>query len=96
MIANTIFKGVLLKLLSVNGLLQENTESNITNCIPVRGRIKETAWVDNLVIPQYAGWITSYPPVVNGYVIQTLNTKLLSLEITVKLFQVLYNLVCNR
>ena len=31
MIANTIFKGVLLKLLSVNGLSQENTESNITN-----------------------------------------------------------------
>ena len=27
MIANTIFKGILLKLLSVNGLLQENTES---------------------------------------------------------------------
>ena len=32
--------------------------------------------VDNLVIPQCAGWITSYPPVINGYVIQTLNTKL--------------------
>ena len=31
MIANTIFKGVLLKLLSVNRLSQENTESNITN-----------------------------------------------------------------
>ena len=31
MIACTIFKGVLLKLLSVNGLSQENTESNITN-----------------------------------------------------------------
>ena len=31
MIANTIFEGVLLKLLSVNGLSQENTESNITN-----------------------------------------------------------------
>ena len=31
MIANTIFKGVLLKLLSVNGVLQENTESNISN-----------------------------------------------------------------
>ena len=45
-------------------------------CIPVRGRIKETARVDNLVIPQRAGWITSYPPIVNGYVIQTLNTKL--------------------
>ena len=29
--ANTTFKGVLLKLLSVNGLSQENTESNITN-----------------------------------------------------------------
>ena len=28
MIANTIFKGVLLKLLSVNGLSQENMESN--------------------------------------------------------------------
>ena len=45
-------------------------------CIPVRGRIKETARVDNLVIPQRAGWITSYPPVVNCYMIQTLNTKL--------------------
>ena len=45
-------------------------------CIPVRGQIKEIARVDNLVIPQHAGWITSYPPVVNGYVIQTLNTKL--------------------
>ena len=67
-------------------------------CILVRGRIKETARVDNLVIPQRAWWITSssYPPVVNGYVIQILNTKLLSLEITVKLFQVLYNLVCNQ
>ena len=31
MIANTNFKEVLLKLLSVNGLSQENTESNITN-----------------------------------------------------------------
>ena len=31
MIPNTIFKGVLLKLLSVNGLSQENVESNITN-----------------------------------------------------------------
>ena len=31
MIANTIIKGLLLKLLSVNGLSQENTESNITN-----------------------------------------------------------------
>ena len=31
MIANIIFKGVLLKLLSVNGLSQENMESNITN-----------------------------------------------------------------
>ena len=31
MTANTIFKGVLLKLLSVNELSQENTESNITN-----------------------------------------------------------------
>ena len=31
MIANTLFKGVLLKLLSVNGLSEENTESNITN-----------------------------------------------------------------
>ena len=45
-------------------------------CIPVRGQIKETARVDNLVIPQRAGWITSYPPIINGYVIQTLNTKL--------------------
>ena len=45
-------------------------------CIPERGQIKETARVDNLVIPQRAGWITSYSPVVNGYVIQTLNTKL--------------------
>ena len=43
-------------------------------CIPVHGRIKETARVDNLVIPQHAGWITSYSPVVNGYMIQTLNT----------------------
>ena len=69
-----------------------------SSCILVRGQIKETARVDNLVIPQCAGWITSYPPVVNGYVIPTLNTKLLSLKITVKLFlnQVLYNLVCNR
>ena len=41
-------------------------------CILVRGWIKETARVDSLVIPQRAGWITSYPPVVNGYVIQTL------------------------
>ena len=31
MIASTISKGVLLKLLSVNGFSQENTESNITN-----------------------------------------------------------------
>ena len=44
--------------------------------IPVRGRIKETARVDNLVIHPDDGWITSYPPVVNGYVIQMLNTKL--------------------
>ena len=44
------------------------------SCIPVHGWIKETARVDNLVIPQRAGWITSYPPVINGYVIQTLNT----------------------
>ena len=43
--------------------------------IPVHGRIKETTRVDNLVIPQHAGWITSYPPVVNDYTIQTLNTK---------------------
>ena len=28
---NTTFKGILLKLLSVNGLPQENTESNIAN-----------------------------------------------------------------
>ena len=27
--------------------------------------------VDNLVIPQLAGWITSYPPVVHSYVMQT-------------------------
>ena len=27
--------------------------------------------MDNLVIPQRTGWITSYPPVVNGYVMQT-------------------------
>ena len=46
-----------------------------STCIPVHGRIKEIARVDNLVIPQRAGWITSYPPIVNGYVIQTLNTK---------------------
>ena len=32
-----------------------------SSCIPVRGRIKETARVNNLVIPQCAGWITSYP-----------------------------------
>ena len=32
--------------------------------IPVRGRIKETARVDNLVIHPDDGWITSYPPVV--------------------------------
>ena len=42
----------------------------ITFCILVRGRIKEAARVDNLVIPQRAGWIASYPPVVNGYVLQ--------------------------
>ena len=48
----------------------------ILHCIPVCGRIKYTARMDNLVIPQCAGWITSYPPIVNGYVIQTLNTKL--------------------
>ena len=42
----------------------------------MHGRIKETARVDNLVIPQRVGWITSSTPVVNGYVIQTLNTKL--------------------
>ena len=48
----------------------------ILHCIPVCGRIKDTARMDNLVIPQCAGWITSYPPIVNGYVIQTLNTKL--------------------
>jgi len=36
------------------------------------------AWVDQrncqggyLVIPQHAGWITSYPPVVIGYIMQT-------------------------
>ena len=36
----------------------------MSSCIPVRGRIKETARMDNLVIPQHSGWITSYPPVV--------------------------------
>ena len=40
-------------------------------CIPVRGWIKEAARVNNLIIPQYVGWITSYPPIVNGYVMQT-------------------------
>ena len=46
-----------------------------TICIPVRGQIKETARVDNLVIPQCARWITSYLPVVNGYVLQTQSFK---------------------
>ena len=32
----------------------------ILPCIPVCGRIKETTKVDNLVIPQRVGWITSY------------------------------------
>ena len=36
--------------------------------IPVRRWIKEAARMDNLVIPQRAGWITSYPPIVNGYI----------------------------
>ena len=38
-------------------------ETNIIS-IPVRGRIKETARVDNLVIHPDDWWITSYPPVI--------------------------------
>ena len=39
--------------------------------IPVRGHIKETAWVYMVVKPQRAGCITSYTPVVNGYMMQS-------------------------
>ena len=37
----------------------------------VHGQIKEAAKVDNLVIPQCTGWITSYPPIVIGYIYNT-------------------------
>ena len=42
-------------------------------CIPVRGRIKETTRVDNLGIPQRAGWITTYPPVVWQWLCDTID-----------------------
>ena len=50
------------------GRTKENYERNmylgmanlLCYCIPVHGRIKEAARVDNLDIPQHAGWITSY------------------------------------
>ena len=46
------------------------------------------------VLPQSAGWITSYPPNVNGYVMQII-MKIISLKTAAKLFQVMYNLVYN-
>ena len=33
----------------------------------VLGWIKDIVRVDNSVIPQRTGWVTSYPPIVNGY-----------------------------
>ena len=42
-------------------------------------------WVDNY----------SYLPIVNGYMMQTYNTKTFSLKKAAKLFQVMYNLVYN-
>ena len=63
-----------------------------TISISVHGRIKETARVDNLLNAKRAGWITSYPPVVNGNV---QITQISSLKIAAKLFQVLYNEVFN-
>ena len=63
--------------IKLNSLPNFPTIWYMLHCIPVCGRIKETARVDNLYsYPPSTGWITSYPPVVNGYVIQTLNTKL--------------------
>ena len=35
--------------------------------IRLHGWIKKSQG-DNLVIPQYPGWVTSYPPVINGYI----------------------------
>ena len=63
--------------------------------IPVRGRIKETARVYMIVKPQRAGWITSYTPVVSGYMMQMYNMPISSLKIVTTLFQVLYNQVFN-
>ena len=37
----------------------------------MRGQIKEATRVDILVTPQRTGWITSYPPFVIGYIMQT-------------------------
>ena len=43
----------------------------LINSIPVCGWIKETAKVYMVVIPQHAGSITSYTPIVNGYMTQS-------------------------
>ena len=55
------------------GVLLQNSplSPTIHPYIPVYEEIKDAAKVNNLVIPQYAGWITSYPPIVNGNVMQT-------------------------
>ena len=64
-----------------------------------QGRIQDfPRGVDTLVIPQHTGWITSYPCTRCQWLHDTnIKYKAVKLgDITVKLFQALYNLVCNR
>lgn len=50
--------------------LNSVTSANVIY-IQVHGQIKEAVRVHNLVIPQFTGWITSYPPIVIGYIHNT-------------------------
>lgn len=50
---------------------KDNTEKMDKKAKCVGGSKKLPGWITYVGIPQCAGWITSYPLIVNGYVMQT-------------------------